>query len=283
MTDWRPLSERASPTGDCEALHDGVPAWLHDSLRGWLLRFYRRGNPQPGANYIYLLSEMREMARRTRHPLSGDDGVETWHSLQREIGRDESFFLDAVDFTLHKFSGMRADSLESMLSEAGSKWRVSTVGGGTHLERRLAAATTEAADSAISVADRAAIHLAKARQDAFGRSPDSSSAYREAVRAVEAIAKPIISPNNDRATLGSMIAVLRDAPQEFEVTIYAGEEGVKRLRATLELLWKGQHDRHGTDDVNTPIHVDQPAAEAAIHLAVTLVEWFRSGAITRNT
>ena len=49
----------------------------------------------------------------------------------------------------------------------------------------------------------------------------------------------------------------------------------------MELLWKGQIDRHGTDDASTPLSVSQAEAEAAVHLAVTLVQWFTSGAVSR--
>ena len=43
----------------------------------------------------------------------------------------------------------------------------------------------------------------------------------------------------------------------------------------MRLLWKGEFDRHGTDDANVPLNVGQEQAEAAAHLALFLVEWFR--------
>ncbi len=50
--------------------------------------------------------------------------------------------------------------------------------------------------------------------------------------------------------------------------------------AMLGLLYGGQHDRHG--DSETPVSVSPEEAEAAFFLAVTLVHWFRSGAIVRD-
>lgn len=50
----------------------------------------------------------------------------------------------------------------------------------------------------------------------------------------------------------------------------------------MRLQWKGQYDRHGSDDEETPLHVGQDEAEAAVHLAITLVQWFRSGAVARK-
>jgi hypothetical protein len=49
----------------------------------------------------------------------------------------------------------------------------------------------------------------------------------------------------------------------------------------MDLLWYGQIDRHGTDDETVPVNVTQKQAEAAVHAAVTLVEWFISGAFRR--
>ena len=43
-----------------------------------------------------------------------------------------------------------------------------------------------------------------------------------------------------------------------------------------ELLWQGMY-RHG--DESKPLTHSHEQAEAAIHLAATLVQWFRSGAM----
>lgn len=51
------------------------------------------------------------------------------------------------------------------------------------------------------------------------------------------------------------------------------------LVAMLRLLWQGQTDRHGGSTPTIPVTAE--AAEAAVHLAVTLVQWFQSGAIRR--
>jgi hypothetical protein len=47
----------------------------------------------------------------------------------------------------------------------------------------------------------------------------------------------------------------------------------------LDLLWKSQLDRHGTPDETVPLSVSLEEAEATLHLALTLVHWFRTGAI----
>ena len=47
----------------------------------------------------------------------------------------------------------------------------------------------------------------------------------------------------------------------------------------MQLLWKSQLDRHGTDDDQVPITVSQEESEAALHLAANLVHIFTSGTI----
>jgi hypothetical protein len=51
----------------------------------------------------------------------------------------------------------------------------------------------------------------------------------------------------------------------------------------IEMLWlleRGQTDRHGGIDPTR--HISQEAAEAAVHLATTLVQWFSAGHIRRR-
>ena len=55
-------------------------------------------------------------------------------------------------------------------------------------------------------------HLAPAWREVHGRNPSPSEAYREAVRAVESVAIPVVSPNNQRATLGTVIADVKQKP-----------------------------------------------------------------------
>jgi hypothetical protein len=52
--------------------------------------------------------------------------------------------------------------------------------------------------------------------------------------------------------------------------------------ALLELVWKSQLDRHGTADPDVPLSVTHAEAEAAVHLAATLVQWFVTGAVARR-
>src|SRR5207248_1978772 len=101
-----------------------------------------------------------------------------------------------------------------------------------------------------SPSGRAAEHLRSAWANTYGRDPSPSKAYGDAVRAVEAAAKPVISPKNSRTTLGTLIRDIRAKPGKWTVTLVkgAGSAAVGVLVEMMDLLWQGQHDRHGTSD-----------------------------------
>ena len=117
---------------------------------------------------------------------------------------------------------------------------------------------------------------------AFGRDPDSTGAYREAVRAVEAALASIVSPNSDRATLGTIIKDIEAKPSKFWLHLEPDDmDGVGAFVSQLRLLWKGQHDRHGTADTDAPLNVTIEQAQDAVILAVQIVQWVQSGAFRR--
>ncbi len=95
------------------------------------------------------------------------------------------------------------------------------------------------------------------------------------MRAVEAAARPVVTPTDDLATLGKMIYDLGVKPEKSETVI--GD--VDTVRKMMKTVWQSQRDRHGTDDTTKPLNVSQPAAEAAAQMAVTLVQLFRAEAI----
>jgi hypothetical protein len=110
-----------------------------------------------------------------------------------------------------------------------------------------------------------------------GRQPDPSGAYREAVRAVEAAAKPVVLPDAARATLGTMIAAMRDKPEKWTTSLGSVDD----VRNMMQLLWTNQSDRHGTDDEDAPMNVTPEEADGAVHLALTLTRFFAAGQVRR--
>lgn len=116
--------------------------------------------------------------------------------------------------------------------------------------------------------------------------PDSirSVAYGEAVKAVEAAGAFIISPANDRTTLGTMIRDFKARPEKWEVPLgSSAEQGRDALLEIMKAVWHGQHHRHGTPDETRPTSVTPQEAEAALHTALTLVHLFASGLVVRSS
>ncbi|MGD9486034.1 hypothetical protein WDH52_22775 [Streptomyces sp. TRM70308] len=79
-----------------------------------------------------------------------------------------------------------------------------------------------------------------------------------------------------------MLGVLRNRPDMLDVAVpgHTGTEGAQTVRNMMSLLWKGQTSRHGSAQPTVPETVE--AARMAVGLAVPLVEWFATGAVTRH-
>ncbi|MFF2523539.1 hypothetical protein [Streptomyces liangshanensis] len=82
-----------------------------------------------------------------------------------------------------------------------------------------------------------------------------------------------MEPNNSKATLGTMLRVIRDASSKFTTTLGAGSTAP--VEATMRALWEGQTSRHGGQGGTVPETLE------AARAAATLVQWFTTGAVTR--
>lgn len=212
--------------------------------------------------------------------------------LLNALFEDDDLVLDAVDFLLHTQGPAygQADSLERALREAGSAWKVvENVGEpGYRLEERVDPTVAAATVTALA-AGRPGQYLREAWTALYGRQPNPDHAYGEAVKAVEAAARPVLAPNDSSATLGKMVGQLKAQPVGHSVALKGfGDSGPGRTgdvdaitiaRLMAQLLWTGQHDRHGDFNPSRPISVSKEEAEAAVHLAVLLVQWLSSGAM----
>lgn len=175
--------------------------------------------------------------------------------------------------------------LEDMLRLAGSAYRVNDAR--TGLELRVDATAQQAVANTLAAArtpqsGSAADHLATAWKCTYGRDPDPSKAYSEAIKAVESASQSLIEPNNAKATLGTMLGVIRNSPQRFSTAIPAGRAGddITLVADMMRRLWQGQTARHGSQ---TPTRLEnQREAEMAVHLAATLVQWFTVSLVQRT-
>ncbi|MFJ1562650.1 hypothetical protein ACIOG8_00165 [Streptomyces erythrochromogenes] len=188
--------------------------------------------------------------------------------------------LDIVDAALHleKHVQGRAASLDELLSDAGSAWRVR--GDRTGLVRRVSPTAVSAYEMTVTSAERARERLSRAWSAAYGLHPDPGAAYRHAVAAVEAVAIPLFVPADSQASLGKVRAHLDQGRAKYVLVISdksGGASGIDSVVEMVSTLWHGQRDRHEGGSSSAPI--TQAAAEAAVHLAVLLVQWFATGAV----
>jgi hypothetical protein len=283
---WRPLSLRDAPDPRFDTPSEGLPAWIVGPVEDWVRASFRYkiGPAQKSRWQIHdeaLIS--LQLALRLLKPLIGE-GERRLADLQSRIADNENGFgLDALDWMLHnpgRFNYRKTDQrhwaerLDAILRDGGSAWEVSQgTGDGFQLTRRAVGPVVEVLEQTADEATRAHAHLEIAWSKLMGRSPDPSGAYREAIRAVEAVAKPVILPNDSLATLGKMIGTVKKEPEKWSTTL--GEIG--DVRAQMQAVWKGQLDRHGTDDEEIPLNVSREEADAAFAICLDLVRQFVGG------
>lgn len=316
LTSWRPLSARIGAAPDPgDTLYEGVPEHLVGPLEGWLQEFVdsflvtriclRLRIAVNGAPEEWLVEELGE----ERGPYFLIDAVDTALQLgvvdgwmRNELAaraRKVQARVYSPDTQGHFRSaaqppapdpyenGGPLGTLASILDDAGSAYRIreDTLG----LEPRVdptalaAFAAARAAAAANPVAGSATDHLSVAWAAAYGLNPDPTRAYSEAIKAIESAAHAVIETNNTKATLGTMLGIIKATPTKFAVAVPAPTSTptsvVAMVEAMMRTVWEGQTARHGG---KAPTRTESlEAARFAIHLAVTLVQGFTSGAITK--
>jgi hypothetical protein len=198
--------------------------------------------------------------------------------------KDEKAFLTAVDFHLSRTTDAQdIQELERILEDSSSKWRVGQVDSRPALVERVDRTVQQVAEQTAGSAGRSGRLLAEAWRHAFSMQRNPSSAYRCAVRAVEASAAPIFTPTDPQPSLGKMSAALRDgmAKWRFAFTVDSKVDPKEVLLGMMQLLWTNDYARHIDADPDVPLNVSQQEAESAVILALTLINWFTSGAVAR--
>jgi hypothetical protein len=273
---------RGADPEELAALHPGVPSWLERYLVTWVkLVSYKdelgtwgmERRPDPEYVLEYEMAVRRPSSLETAFVAGGAE------RLLREMGPDE--FLDFVDFLLYKLSSESATErkralipkLEEILADAGSEWRVGKRSGSISLEKRVPEGVVRSAEAIIGASGSAGTLLAEAWHAAFGKSPDTEEAYEKAIKAVEEAGARVVSPRNGKTTLGTMVRDMK-AQGDWKLELPTTDADVPVKMA--EALWVGQESRHGGNGYRKPTRAE---AEAAVMLAVPLVQWFTSGAV----
>lgn len=201
---------------------------------------------------------------------------------------DEGGYVAFLDFLVWKLTSGTADeqgrlpTLDGILQQAGSAWRVGVRASEAGLERRVPEGVQEAADQAMATPGHAGSLLSEAWHAAFGLNPDYEKAYAKSIKAVEAAAIPVVSPNNVAATLGTVLGQIRaDGNWSLDITRkHSVNTPAEVILGMAQALWTGHNDRHAGQPGYTAS--TQAEAEAAVFLAVPLVQFFSSGAVARR-
>ncbi|MBL7618402.1 hypothetical protein I7331_03985 [Frankia sp. AgB1.8] len=279
------MSKRAVAGELPEEPYEGLPLHLRGHVDEWLTSAISYDEDVEQIS----LRLKREISWEPSRSSRGRFSYSPWMRMKILIPQDaEDVILDVLDAVLiHRSETYRKstgypferdtapEELEELLKAGGSAYTVSSER--THLERRVDPTARKSFENAVAAAHAtsASNHLSEAWRAIYGRSPDAAKSYGEAIKAVEAAAIPIIQPNHARATLGTVRGELKANPTKWTFQISPGS--IDPVLALISTLWDGQVNRHGGVAPTAPI--SERAAESAVHLAVTLVQWFASGAV----
>lgn len=195
------------------------------------------------------------------------------------INSEPDLLLDLVDARLKLGRIANRDGLDRILFLAGSGWRVNDVHDG--LEHVVDDTVRQAATRAIQAADEsAAAHLQTAWVATHGRDRNPTFAHAEMVRAVESAARPVVTPNDNRATLGTLIGQITNQGALYTTGGASdANDGVAGLVAMMQMVWQQQTDRHGA---NPTIPATQARVEFLLPITAALVAAFSTQGVRRR-
>ncbi|MEV0581292.1 hypothetical protein [Nonomuraea sp. NPDC050310] len=207
------------------------------------------------------------------------DGVKIQSQILAACSGDQEVFLDVVDATLRLSpSNGSAQDLRDALELAGSAWTVADHN--RALQRRVNETARLAAQAAMSPNDLASEELREAWAAAYDRSPNPSDAWDHSIKAVEAVLIPLVVPNQNQPQFGHALGQLKGQGGAWRFEIPGPQQGheVEPLVEILKLLWPNP-DRHANGQGRPPLLEE---AQAVVHLAVTVVQWIRAGALRKR-
>lgn len=275
---WKRLSARAAnsdPDGPFVGVPDHLAAPLAEWIQGIFAHLY-------GMENTTLLRQLAVLLRFPKRP-GGSDSSLLEEMLNRGL-KDPNFCLDFIDaiLTFGRVHPGAIDELDTILAIGGSVW---TVGDDRKSLTEVLDATAQAqGHDALNANDRASAELAEAWSNAYGRTRNASDAWDHAIKAVEEVLKPIITPNNAGATMGGILGALRsdraNPSPKFTLSLRdngltPGNDPIIALEGLLHVIWPNP-DRHGGPGTRIP-PIEE--AQAVVQLAVTIVQWARAGVI----
>jgi hypothetical protein len=280
---FQPLSQRENPDPAFEAPREGIPPSVWAPVARWLQAVALDGETPLFAARDARTNWMLRLQPALDFVLDWSSGDETaWASLLQMMASNAVVALDVIDFALHDLGEIDATTptesqqvveIAELLTSGRSAWRVAVSDEGrAGLLRRFVGPVEESLEDVRSASERAHHHLADARDKTFGTKPSPTAAWASAIRAVEAVAGPVVTPNDPRPQLWRIVPAINDKPSKWTYPL-GGPEIVAAMAAALATT----DQRHGTDDETVPLEATRDQAAAAYHLALALVQIFASG------
>ena len=273
----------------------GVPDFLWPYLRTWIGEAVE--NNENSSKIMLLLSLDLHMDIGNNIPLYGlysensyglcmepvSQFLDNLYSNENfECKKTELLILDVIDWLLRNDCGSK-DALEMILSRAGHELRVSPEG--DRLVERIDSVNWNSYGEVVRPADKASRLMQDAWALAFGRDPNPLEAWSDAIKSIETLLKPIVSPDDSKATIGKMIAALRDKPEKWVCSLPDRKYGTKDNKITkrgIEILIDTlnvigyQPNRHGSETTDI---VDCITIRSVLFLSVTVLGWLRDGVL----
>ena len=274
---WTPLSVRRNQQSEF-SLIDNVPQFMRHGIKEWIQQAINGDNRL--VTQMALELRIDELSDNIDNFYPDDAVIACIQRSGPWDMYDESLALDVMDWLLGHGCG-HAQSLEHILKSAGHVLRVSP--DGSRLVERIEPTLWNEYEQVTQLDDQASQYMQEAWALAFGRNPNGSDAWSKAIKAIETLLKPIVSPKNNKATIGSMTSELRQAPGKWECKLpdriynVNGETNVKPgIEVFIDALATigYQPDRHGSDQ---PQDVDEATARSVVFMATTVVGWLRDG------
>ncbi|HEY9326994.1 MAG TPA: hypothetical protein VIS09_01940 [Streptomyces sp.] len=306
---WQPLSAREAGLPVDRTVHEGVPEHLEPGLRSWIRDSVVRESLVHRVIARLKLNADAHAFDNSRLPSSARDLARVSAGLLLDVV-DCLLYLDVGEVAHHEYRVKHPDAaspfgamfskpakfvnpvntLDALLGDAASAYQVREADDVSHagLERVVDATVAESAVMAMQQAessgrDDASSYLRSSWAKAYALHPDPSGAYVDAVRAVEDVAIPLYASADPRATLGAVIRELDGNGAAYSMVILdnkAAPAKVETVLSLMRLLWQGHRDRHPGGQTSAPITLD--AAQAAVHIAVLLVQLLSTSAVTKN-
>lgn len=231
--------------------------------------------------------------------------------LKRAVDADNDLLIDMVDWLVNRelsrldLEGRReaasresdGDSAQSLfgrsqhpslqqldqwLSEGGSAWTVDA--DGACLTQRVNLELRETYATATEADDDASKYLRAGWKAAWGVSPSSDLAHENAVNALEALFRPVVTPKEPDATLGKIISCLEAKPSKWRARLEdrrspegsrrTSDAGVLFVTNALQTVFQSDY-RHAAAE-GSPPHTEEDGCDA-ITIAAAVIALQRRG------